>query len=130
MPNPTADELLDQDIREEFAKHRSPFRVCRQLDVSLDRVRRVIGEQAPSNTKNIARFGGRGRPELEKFAVARKNVNESWDNNSVELINARSSYEAGTHEMCQGRDGDTIIQYSIPRTIIEPRPNYFKAGAD
>jgi hypothetical protein len=130
MSNMSADEYLDQDIREEFAKHRSPFRTCRQLGVSLDRVMRVVGDTSAHSVKNPPRYGGRGRPELEQFIAATKNVNDPWDNSKPELRQARARYEAGTHEMCQGRDGDTIILYSIPRAVANPLPEYFRSGAD
>lgn len=126
----TADEHLDDDIREEFSKHHSIFRVCKSLGISLDRVTRVVGNQDFQVETKTARYGGRGRPEMEKYVVATKHANESWDNSRTELREARQRYEAGTHEMAQGRDGDTIIQYLIPRAVTEPRPGYFKHGAD
>jgi hypothetical protein len=126
----TADQLLDEDIREEFAKHKSIFRTCKQLDVSLDRVKRVIGTPNFHIERKTALYGGRGRPELEQYIAATKHASEPWDNTSAELRQARSRYEAGSHEMCQGRDGDTILLYTIPRAVPEPRPGYFKSGAE
>ena len=124
----TADDYLDDDIREEFAKHHSIFRVCKSLGISLDRVTRVVGNDEFPTERKAARFGGRGRPELEKYIAASKHANETWDNTSTELVRARQRYEAGTHEMCQGRDGDTILLYCIPRAVVEPRQGYFKHG--
>jgi len=124
----TADEYLDQDIKEEFAKHRSIFRCARALGVTLDRVTQVVGEKNFQTEKRPAQYGGRGRPELEQFIVATKGADEAWDNTQPELVDCRADYEAGTHEMCQGRDGDVTIQYSIPRTRNQPRPGYFKQG--
>jgi len=126
----TADEYLDLDIREEYAKHSSIFRTARQLGVSLDRVSRVVGKTNFHVEKQPAKYGGRGRPELEKYIVATKHGNDGWDHAMPELRQARQRYEAGTHEMCQGRDGDTIIQYLIPRAVAQPRPGYFKQGSE
>lgn len=124
----TADQYLDQDIKDEFAKHKSIFRAARALGVTLDRVTSVVGEKNFHVDKRPAQYGGRGRPELEPYIVATKNGDEAWNNNSSEIEVAREQYEAGTHEMTQGRDGDTIILYSIPRASIQPRPGYFKQG--
>lgn len=126
----SADEYLDLDIREEFTKHGSVFRTARQLGISLDRVNRVVGQKEFHVEKKTAQFGGRGRPELEKYLIATKHVNDGWDHAMPELRQARARFEAGTHEMCQGRDGDTILQYLIPRAVAEPRPGYFKQGAE
>ena len=124
----TADEYLDEDIKEEFAKHNSLFRAARALNISLDRVKRVVGQKDYHVEKRPAQYGGRGRPELEQYIVATKNADESWPIDSEELAVCRAQFEAGTHEMCQGRDGDTIIQYSIPRATPQPRHNHFKQG--
>lgn len=126
--NKTADEYLDEDIRSEYAKHHSAYRVAKALGITLDRVYSAIGNEKLSVKHTPTVYGGRGRPELEKFIVALKHVNEPWDNSSEELRKARQRFEAGTHEMCQGRDGDTIIQYSIPRAVTEPRVGFFKHG--
>jgi hypothetical protein len=128
MNTKTADEYLDDDIREEFAKHHSAFRVCRALGISLDRVNRVVGNEEFPTERKTSRYGGKGRPEMEQYIVSIKQATESWDNSLPELIQARQRYEAGTHEMCQGRDGDRIILYSIPRAVPEPRPAYFRHG--
>ena len=128
MTTKTADEYLDQDILEEFNKHHSLYRVCKALDISLGRVKQVIGTQSSPIERKTSLYGGRGRPELEKFIVATKASDEQWNNNAPELQQCRARYEAGTHEMCQGRDGDTILLYSIPRAVVEPRPGYFRHG--
>lgn len=124
----TADEYLDDDIREEYSKHRSIFKTARALRVTLDRVTRVVGQETFKVEHHPAKYGGRGRPDLEKYIVATKHANEPWNNSSPELKACRSRYEAGTHEMVQGRDGDTTIQYSIPRAVVNPRPGYFRNG--
>lgn len=66
-----------------------------------------------------------GRPELRPFIVAVRR-NYYWPPEYYDaLVAARAAYCAGTHEMCQGRDGDVIIQYLIPRKErVEKRPFY------
>lgn len=62
---------------------------------------------------------------MQQFAVARKKADQPWDN-SVEAIDAaRNAYEAGTHIMATGRDGDWLILYSIPQRRVTPRPGCF-----
>lgn len=124
----TAEEYLDEDITNEYGKHHSIFKTARALGVSLDRVTRVVGQDNFHVDRQPAKYGGRGRPELEQYVVATKRANEPWDNSTAELRQCRARYEAGTHEMCQGRDGDTIIQYSIPRAVAESRMGYFRLG--
>lgn len=58
-----------------------------------------------------------GRPELRRYRVSAKHT--SWSTWPVvdqdKIDDARAKYEAGTHEMCQGRDGDWFVLYLIPR---------------
>jgi hypothetical protein len=58
-----------------------------------------------------------GKEKLRKFIVSVRHVENSvWpsdDTSKIEL--ARARYEAGTYEMCQGRDRDWFVLYSIPR---------------
>ena len=63
-----------------------------------------------------------GRESLRPFIVAVRHADaERWPPGSdAALQEARERYCEGTHEMCQGRDGKTIIQYLIPRK--EPVP--------
>lgn len=66
---------------------------------------------------------GLGRQELRQFIVDVKHVNSSWPRISQAVYDA---YDDGTVDVCQGRDGDTIILYAIPRQRVdrERRP-YF-----
>lgn len=57
-----------------------------------------------------------GREELRKYIVAVKRFDWPVEYDKALSI-ARRLYEAGTHEMCQGRDGPMIIQYLIPRNV-------------
>lgn len=126
----TADDYLDLDIKEEYAKHGSRFRTARALGISLDRVDMVIGETAVQPDTKTTTYGGNGRPDIEKYMVARKRAGDEWDNTLPDIAEARKQYEAGTHEMCTGRDGDWLILYAIPRAVVTPRPNYFRQGSN
>lgn len=64
-----------------------------------------------------------GREALRPFIVAVKRGARWPDEFEPALERARADYCSGTHEMCQGREGPTIIQYSIPRKApVAPRP--------
>lgn len=59
-----------------------------------------------------------GREELRKYIVSARHVDSPvWPlEDEGKLEDARAAYEAGSHEMCQGRDKrGWIIQYLIPR---------------
>jgi len=60
---------------------------------------------------------GAALPPNRKFIVAFRHAdNPLWPRDSQRKIDqARLDYEAGTHEMCQGRDRDWFVLYSIPR---------------
>ena len=51
-----------------------------------------------------------------KHIVATRHCDGSWSSDDQSDIDkARANYEAGTHEMCQGRDRDWFVLFSIPR---------------
>ena len=54
--------------------------------------------------------------KMKKYVIATRNVHaKGWDENDPAIIKARYDYDAGKIEMCQGRQGDTLILYAIPR---------------
>lgn len=120
-----ADKFLDEDIREEFKKHRSVFRTARALGITLDRVSKALVQDLHLEIKNPSEYDGWGKPELRHYVVARKHITEQWDNEEIQIKTARSLFEKGTHELVNGRDGDWNLLYSIPRAVSQPRPNYF-----
>ena len=82
------------------------------------------------NKRFNATPSGRGRPELQKYIVAIAKMHEPWNNRTKEIREARAAYEAGTHEMCQGRDGLNKILYLIPRKRkVKPR-KYFSRSLE
>lgn len=121
-------EQLEQDVREAYAKTHSIFRVAKTFDISLEKVKDIIGDSLPKISRRQAVFGGQGRPEMRKYLIASKSVDDQWDNADISIADARQKYERGTHEMTTGRDGDTLLLYLIPRAVVKPRPNYFSVG--
>lgn len=124
----SSEELLRRDVREEFAKSRSYFRVARALNIPMEKVKAILQDDTPPIQRREPMHGGEGRPEMRKYKVASKHVDTAWDNTNSDIVLARADYELGTHEMTTGRDGDTIILYSIPRVQTTPRPGYFNPG--
>lgn len=118
---------LKSEILAELRKVRAPAKVARNLGLNLRVVLDVVDEIGGVGAMSREeRWGGLGRPELQKYTVARKRAYQTWDNDDSKVAKARADYEAGTHEMCTGRDGNWLILYSIPRQKVEPRPDCFK----
>lgn len=122
---------ISEDLRNEIIaglrKLRSPSKVSRQLGIELRTILPIADELA--GTPRVVReeqHGGYGKPELREFLLARKRAHETWDNNLPTIAAARLAYEAGTHDMFTGRDGDWLLLYSKPQKKVTPRPDYFK----
>lgn len=120
-------EELEFEIERELRKVRAPSRVARNLGIDI-RIVLPIADRLEGAPRIIRQeqFGGHGQPELAPFTVGRKKAWEVWDNNIPSISQARADYEAGTHDMVTGRDGDWLILYSIPQAKVTPRPDYFK----
>lgn len=125
---PEAD--VEAEIIKAFLKWRSPFRVANYVGIGIATAYKVL-EKHPHLTANTDKSafpetnGGLGRPSLQPFAVARKRVTAAWDNTQEAIIEARLDYDAGTHEMFTGRDGDFLTLYSKPRRVPVNRESYF-----
>ena len=57
-----------------------------------------------------------GKPYFLKYRVSVRHADWSmWPSDDQSKIEqARAKYEAGTHTMCQGRDGDWFVLYCVP----------------
>jgi len=122
----TSSELRNEIIAE-LRKVRAPSKVARNLGIDIRLVLPIADDL--SGTPRVLReeqFGGFGRPELRDFIAGRKRAHETWDNEEPTIAEARANYEAGTHDMATGRDGDWLILYSIPQRRVTPRPDYFQ----
>jgi len=118
---------LRQEIIAELKKVRAPAKVARNLGLDIRLILPIADEMA--GTPRVQReetHGGFGRPELREHLVARKRAGDTWDNTDPRIADARAAYEAGTHDMATGRDGDWLILYSIPQRRVTPRPDYFR----
>lgn len=118
---------IENEILIAHQKTRSPHKTATLVGVDVGQVFEVLKKLAPKTGRATPRFGGKGRPELEPFAVARRlAMDRGWDNKQPEIEQARTDYEAGTHDMATGRDGDWLILYSVPlKRRVPNREGYF-----
>lgn len=69
-----------------------------------------------------------GKANMRKFVIAVKPNGGVWPQQFYNAIqDGRRKYDAGTHEMCQGKRKDGwIVLYLIPRVEVRPpRARYF-----
>lgn len=118
---------VEEDIIAEYRRTRSPFKTANAVGVDVAIVWKVIDSNKDRMSVYEERYGGKGRPELEQFLVAsRRATDREWNNDDRGIVDARAEYEAGTHLMATGRDGQWLLLYSIPRKgARDPKPNYF-----
>ena len=104
------------------------IKTAKELLISAETVRDV---DVVENGKFNATKEGKGPKKLQKHIVAITHVQEPWDNEDKKIKKARKQYDAGTHEMCTGRDGMKKILYAIPRKIpsMKGRPYFYKLEA-
>lgn len=67
-----------------------------------------------------------GRPELAEFIISTRLIGQPWPRGDANaLAEARRGHDEGRVTMCQGRSGNTIIQYAIPTKTAPRRRPYF-----
>lgn len=104
-------------ILEDMAK---PFPDLRRISTAYGIPIAIIRslEEQPKSSEFSEKYGGLGRPELRPYIISRRLVTTYWPAaDRVIFEKHHQLYDLGFVEMCQGRDGDWIIQYSIPRLI-------------
>lgn len=120
---------MREEIARDLRKTRAAARTAKNLGYPIRMVLEVLEDEKQPRPFREEKHGGLGRPELVPFTVARKRAWETWPNPKTDeaIATARAEFEAGTHEMATGRDGDWLILYSIPRkTVAKDRANYFQ----
>jgi hypothetical protein len=114
-----------QEVIREYIKHRLPTKVAKNLGYSIRDVLPIIDEYVGNRTVREEKFGGFGPEHMRKYIVGRKAVVGVWNNNDPQIAQARLDFEAGTHTMTTGRDGDWLLLYSIPLRKRDPKIGYF-----
>ena len=120
------DNTIRLEILADLRKTRAPSRTAKNLGYDIRTILEIANEDRHPASRHEERHDGLGRPELRIYTVSRKKAWEAWDNDSNSLKAARASYEAGTHDMLTGRDGEWLILYLIPQKRVTPRVNYFQ----
>lgn len=83
-------------------------------------VKTPVGPE-PDNIRNLGKDG------MQQYVIAIKKAGQAWPDkyNSV-IVDARKKFDAGTHEMFQGRNNEGwVVQYLIPYLIPRPRRTFF-----
>jgi hypothetical protein len=108
-------------------------RVSRHYGVPL-RILRDMATETPVPTSvsgSLETNGGFGRPELIRFTLSRTLAGMPWPIEDQGAIDAaRINYDAGFLEMCQGRDGNWLILYAIPRREVAVRASKYFVRRD
>lgn len=119
---------IEVEIVTKYRQTRSPFKTADAVGVSVSEVFQVIDSNPDSSPGALEeRYGGLGRPNMQKYTVARRRAaDRQWDNTDTAIAQARENYEKGTHLLATGRDGQWLILYSIPRVgRADPQQDYF-----
>jgi hypothetical protein len=126
---------LNDLIDEELKRTNNPSAVARRLGMNYQQmmVRNKRLNEASSIKEEVMPepddISALGRSGMERFVVAiRRTTNGEWPKKYKEdLDKARQRYDAGTHEMAQGRKNGWFVLYSIPRQHQTKPRNYFRS---
>jgi hypothetical protein len=102
---------------------KNPFQLAEQKDIKLREARAFLRENPEYSL-------GWGRVELHPHIISRRHVQwNKWPAEDYQRLHEhRKLHDEGKVTMCQGRDGDWIIQYAIPNNPPVKRAAYFFCG--
>lgn len=114
---------MKQRLEDLLARTRNPYEIARLGDLKLSEVRAAM-------KKNPTELSGWGRPSLQPHIISRRKAfSPSWPGeDAVVIIEHKRLHDQGRVTMCQGRDGEWIIQYAIPMKRPIRRSAYFYGG--
>lgn len=112
--------LLRARIFKCFETHKNADGVAKELQVDVKTVRHILKTRGYYEQSD-----GRGPATLKPYIVAVRTIEDQWDNTQPEIKKARKDYDDGKVELCQGRDGDNIILYAIPKRRQVDRKPFF-----
>ena len=113
------------EIATDLLKTRAPSRTSKNLGYDIKLILQVAEQENQPRSRYEEHNGGEGRADILVYRIARKKAWQVWNNDDPAIAKGRADYEAGTHEMATGRDGDWLLLYSIPRKKVDPRIDYF-----
>lgn len=104
-------------------KTKNPYHLADQLDIKLREARAMLRDKPEY-------LEGWGRPSMHPHIISRRNVNwAKWPSEDLQRIHEHKRlHDEGKVTMCQGRDGEWLIQYSIPNQMPVRRETYFFSG--
>lgn len=110
----------EQKIKDLMQRTRNPFEIQRHTDAKLSEIRAVMKEY-PSD------LPGWGKPSLHRYIISRRKANApGWPAEDAQtIIENKRLHDQGRVIMCQGRDGEFIIQYAIPTRRPLRTSSYF-----
>ena len=89
---------------------RNPFELAVYEGIPVETARALVRDIV---AKDATPFPGWGRGSMQHHIVARRHASNGWTREDRERI---ASYPSERTIFCQGRDGDFILQYAIPKT--------------
>lgn len=100
---------------------------CRQAFPQTPLVTRPLDDDGPTPGKDAKGVYEVGRKALRSKIVAIRHCTSWWREEDRKVIaDARKRYDAGTHLMTTGRDGQWIILYSWKlRKPVTPQPYFY-----
>lgn len=102
---------------------KNPFHLAELLDIKLREARALLRDKPEY-------VDGFGRPHMHPYIVSRRHISMmKWPAEDYQRLHEhRKLHDEGKVTMCQGRDGDWIIQYAIPNAPPVKREAYFFSG--
>lgn len=122
-------------VRESYTRNNGNLNlVARELGISADECRRAFPQSAvsvrevddPQPGKDQHGRPNVGRKAMRDHIVSVRHALAPWpEADRSTIVRARRKYDAGTHYMATGRDGNWIILYSWKRRKAVPPRSYF-----
>jgi len=111
-------------ILAELQLGRNPYTIARRLNVKPSDVRRVMRET------DLPALPTWGRASIQQYIVSRRHCSRAyWPAEDQQLLlEMRRQHDQGRVTMCQGRDGEWVIQYAIQMRRPLRRNPYFFGG--
>lgn len=102
---------------------KNPFHLAELMDIKIREARELL-------RRNPEYEMGYGRVELHPYIISRRHVQApKWPIEDFQRLHEyRRLHDEGKVTMCQGRDGDWIIQYAFPNNPPVKREAYFFTG--
>lgn len=113
-----------KEIVDQLGLIRNPHHIAQRVGVKVSEVRKVMKEM------DLEYLPGWGRVSLQPHLISRrKSGHEHWSRDDQQiLLQNRMQHDQGSVTMCQGRDGEYILQYAIPTKRKVIRNPYFTGG--